>query len=120
MSSTRPAARLRRRGAMNLILPTFAALALASACGGKPTATVEKDATSPISLDEDATTLPGDGGSGPSTTGSAKGIPGALVAPFTLDRTVWFEGFKIKLVSASMPSDERTLSIEGEAENEGD
>src|SRR3954469_3580765 len=121
MSSTRPAARPQRRGATTLIMPALAALALASACGGTPTAVVEKDATPAIPLDDDATNLPGDGGgSDPTTTVSAKGIPGALVAPFTLDRTVWFEGFKIKLVSASMPAAERTLEIEGEAENQGD
>jgi hypothetical protein len=122
MSSTRPAARPQRRGATILIMPALAALALAlaSACGGSPTAVVEKDATPAIPLDDDATTLPGDGaGSDPTTTVSAKGIPGALVPPFTLDRTVWFEGFKIKLVSASMPAAERTLEIEGEAENQG-
>ena len=122
MSSTRQAAWPRRRGATILILPALAALVLTSACGGSPTAAVEKDASSPIALDGDPTTRPpGDVGAGSgSATTSGKGIPGALVPPFTLDRTVWFEGFKIKLTRASLAAGERTLEIEGQAENEGD
>jgi hypothetical protein len=106
---------------MFAILPTLALVAVSSACGGSPNATASKDAD-PIALDGDSTTTTADDSTSSSPSEStASGIPGALaVKPFTLDRTVWFAGFKVKLTSASVPTGERTLSIEGEAENEGD
>jgi hypothetical protein len=121
MSSPRTAARAPRRTRPTSVLavPVLAVTALASACGGgAPGVTAEKDAVSPIELGGgDVTSRP------PTTrsdaTGTSKGITGGLVPPFTLDRTAWFTGFKVTLTSATVDSEKKTLTIEGEGENEG-
>jgi hypothetical protein len=77
--------------------------------------TAEKDAPAPaIELGDGAT--PTTRARPATTTG---GISGALVPPFTLDRTVWFKGYKVKLTTATVDAEDEILRIEGEAENDG-
>jgi hypothetical protein len=115
MSQTRSRAPIPRPPTRWVAATVVVLAAMASACGGTPSVTAEKDATAtPIEL--------GDGS--PTTTRSrsattAGGITGALVPPFTLDRTVWFDGYKIKLTTATVDPEDKILRIEGEAENDG-
>jgi hypothetical protein len=119
MISNRRALRPTRR-AVTVAAPALAALMLASACGGKPSVQAEKDASGPIALDEETTLAPADGGAlSGDGSGSGNGISGALVAPFELNQTVWFAGFKVVFSTAPVDPADKTLTIEAEAENEG-
>jgi hypothetical protein len=84
-----------------------------------------------ITLSDDATTATpaspaGDGADAIPTTGSpsaggaGSGISNSLSAPFELDRTVWFLGTEVTLTMVTLDSEEGTLVIEAEAQNQGD
>jgi hypothetical protein len=115
MRSIRPAS-ARAVFVLAIVLAT-----LASACNGDPPAfTAEKDAADPIRLPGAGTSTPRPSSPGTAPTGTAKGIAGELTSgPFTLDRSVWFSGFKITLTKGTVDVQKKTLTVEGEGENEG-
>jgi hypothetical protein len=101
------------------IAALIAVVALASACGGSPGVTAEKAAVDPIELGGGAVSSSRPPTSASGSSGTAKGITGGLVPPFTLDRTAWFTGFKVTLTSATVDDQKKSLTIEGEGENQG-
>lgn len=117
MKTERRSPRPRRR-AVSAAVPALTTLALLSGCGsGEPTVNIEK-AAEPIVVD-DTTVAPTTRRS--STDDSTPGgISNAVVAPFTLDRTVWFAGFKVHLTQATLDGTAKTLTIEAEVENLGE
>ena len=115
MKPIRPSGGVFRRAAT--LVPALAALAVLSTACGLPRLNAESTADDAIELDDGTSEVPGRYASG--MTPTSGGVASAVMKPFDVNQTVWFAGFKVTLRTANFQAADKTLVVEGEAQNDG-